>query len=44
MRNFVDPCVYWKGSPDVALLTGRTVRLHIELKRAKPYAFQFTNE
>lgn len=40
--NFVDQCVYWKGSPDVSTLAGRAVRIHFKLKRAKLYAFQFT--
>lgn len=42
--NFVNQCVYWKGSPDVSALAGRPVRLRIDLKRAKLYAFQFTKE
>jgi hypothetical protein len=42
--NFVDQCVSWKGSPDVSALAGRPVRLRIDLKRGKLYAFQFTKE
>jgi hypothetical protein len=39
--NFVDQAVYWKGKADVA---GRAVRIHIRMKRAKLYAFQFTRD
>jgi hypothetical protein len=42
--NFVDQCVYWKGSPNVSALAGRPVRIRIDLKRAKLFAFQFTRE
>lgn len=41
--NFVDQAVYWKGDSDVSALAGRPVRIHIRLKRAKLYAFQFTD-
>ena len=40
--NFIDQRVYWKGGSDVSALTGRVVRLRVNLKRAKLYAFQFT--
>jgi hypothetical protein len=42
--NFVDQCVYWKGTADVSALAGKAVRIHFKLKRAKLYAFQFTKE
>lgn len=42
--NFIDQAVYWKGRPDVSALAGCPVRIHIMLKRAKLYAFQFTKE
>jgi hypothetical protein len=42
--NFIDQLVYWNGSPDLASLAGQPIRLHIELKRAKLYAFQFLAE
>jgi hypothetical protein len=42
--NFIDQAVYWKGKSDVSAIAGRPVRLHIKLKRAKLYAFQFTKE
>lgn len=42
--NFIDQLVYWKGSPDIAALAGRPIRMRIELKRAKLYAFQFGSE
>lgn len=42
--NFIDQRVYWKGSPDVSALAGRSVRLKIQMKRGKLYAFQFTRE
>lgn len=40
--NFVDQTVYWKGNPDVSGLAGRPVRIQLQMKRAKLYAFQFT--
>jgi len=42
--NFIDQAVYWKGNADVSALSGRPVRIHMTLKRAKLYAFQFTRE
>lgn len=40
--NFLDQAVYWKGNHNVSALAGRAVRLHVKLRRAKLYAFQFT--
>ncbi|MDG3002466.1 hypothetical protein [Paludisphaera mucosa] len=40
--NFLDQAVYWKGNPDVSSLAGRPVRIHVKMKRAKLYSFQFT--
>lgn len=42
--NFIDQRVYWKGSPDVGTLAGRPIRIHLKMKRAKLYAFQFAAE
>jgi hypothetical protein len=42
--NFVDQAVYWRGSPDVSFLAGRSVRIHFKLRRAKLYAFQFMRD
>jgi hypothetical protein len=42
--NFIDQLVYWKGNPDLSSLAGKPVRVHIELTRAKLYAFQFPKE
>jgi len=42
--NYIDQQVYWKGSSDVSSLAGRPLRIHIRLKRAKLYAFEFTTE
>jgi hypothetical protein len=42
--NFIDQTVHWRGSPDVSALAGQPVRLHVRLKRAKLFAFQFTSE
>jgi len=42
--NFIDQAVYWKGNPDVGSLAGKPIRMHIQLKRAKLYAFQFSVE
>ena len=35
--------VSWRGSPDVASLAGKVVRLRFEMKNAKLYAFKFEN-
>lgn len=40
--NFVDQMVYWKGNADVAALAGRSVRIHVRMRSARLYAFQFT--
>ncbi|QEL17631.1 hypothetical protein [Limnoglobus roseus] len=42
--NFVDQRVYWKGTADVSALAGKPVRIHVRMKRAKLYAFQFTRD
>ncbi|HTI52306.1 MAG TPA: hypothetical protein VL475_15190 [Planctomycetaceae bacterium] len=42
--NFIDQQVYWKGKSDVSSLAGKPVRVRINLKRGKLYAFQFTAE
>lgn len=42
--NFIDQRVYWKGKSDVSALAGKPVRLQIQLKRGKLYAFQFRQE
>jgi hypothetical protein len=42
--NFIDQLVYWKGNGNVGSLAGRPIRIHIKLKRAKLYAFQFVSE
>lgn len=42
--NFIDQIVYWKGNADVGSLARQPIRIHIKLKRAKLYAFQFVEE
>ena len=42
--NYIDQKVYWKGNGDVSSLAGKPVRLYFKMKRAKLYAFQFTDE
>ena len=42
--NFIGQSVYWKGKTDVSSLAGKPVRIHVEMKRAKLYAFQFTKD
>ncbi len=42
--NFIDQRVYWKGSSDVSALAGKPVRIRLNMKRAKLYAFQFTKD
>lgn len=39
--NFIDQVVHWKGGTDVSKLAGKPVRLKVEMKRGKLYAFQF---
>lgn len=42
--NFIDQRVCWKGNSDVSPMAGKSVRLRFNLKRAKLYAFQFTQK
>jgi len=42
--NFLDQAVYWSGNNDVGSLKGQPIRVHIKMKRAKLYAFQFKVE
>lgn len=42
--NFINQLVYWKGNPNIGTLAGREIRVYIQLKRAKLYAFQFPVE
>jgi hypothetical protein len=42
--NFIDQRVYWKGNPDVSSLAGRPIRIRINMKRAKLFGFQFTED
>lgn len=42
--NFIDQRIYWKGKSDVSILAGKPIRLHLKLKRAKLFAFQFAQE
>ena len=41
--NDVAHAVRWKGEPDLSELAGRGVRLKIDMRSAKLYAFQFTS-
>ena len=41
-RNGVAQEVWWRGGPDVGLLSGRTVRMRVTMRSAKLYAFQFS--
>ena len=41
--NRIDRQVSWKGNSDVCSLSGRTVRLHFELRDLDLYGFQFRN-
>lgn len=41
--NYIDQTVYWNGATDVSSLVGKPIRLRLSLKRAKLYAFQFTD-
>lgn len=42
--NFIDQRVYWKGKSDLSSLAGKPIRFHLQMKRGKLYAFQFTKE
>lgn len=42
--NFLGHVVHWKGNTDVSSLAEKPVRMKIEMKRGKLYAFQFTEE
>ncbi|MGD9720183.1 MAG: hypothetical protein AB7O59_07880 [Pirellulales bacterium] len=42
--NFIDQRVYWKGNSNVSALAGKPIRLRINLKRGKLFAFQFPQE
>jgi hypothetical protein len=42
--NLIDQQVTWKGNADVSALAGKPVRIRLNLKRAKLYAFQFTGQ
>ncbi len=39
--NSVSMPVTWKGNPDIAALSGKAVRLHVRMRSARLYAFQF---
>jgi hypothetical protein len=41
-RNGISQEVWWRNGPDIGELAGRPVRLHIKLRSAKLFAFQFT--
>lgn len=43
-RNGVAQEVWWQQGPDVSPLAGRPVRLHIKMRSAKLYAFQFVRK
>jgi len=40
--NFLDQPVHWNQAPDLSPLAGRPIQIHLQLRRAKLYAFQFT--
>ncbi len=42
--NYLNELIYWQGKNDVSALARKPVRLYFKLKRAKLYAFQFTDE
>lgn len=42
--NFIDQRVYWKGKSDLSSLSGKPVRVQINMTRGKLYAFQFSKE
>jgi hypothetical protein len=42
--NFLDEPVAWKRGSDVTALSGKPIRLRIQMVRSKLYAFQFTDK
>lgn len=42
--NVVAQRISWKGNSDVSSLAGQPIRLHVKMRRAKLYAFQFMME
>jgi len=40
-RNGIAQKVWWQKGPDVSELAGQTIRLHVKMRSAKLYAFQF---
>ena len=42
--NFIDHEVTWNGGPDLSSLAGRSIRLRLEMRSAKLYAFQFAGQ
>jgi len=42
-RNGVAQEVWWEHGPDVGELAGRAIRLHVRMRSAKLFAFQFTD-
>lgn len=44
MTNDVRHRVSWKGNADLSALAGRPVQLHVEMRSAKLYAFQFVEK
>lgn len=44
LMNDVAHVVSWKGKPDVSSLAGKPVRLKIDMKSTKLYAFQFVKQ
>ena len=44
MGNDVRHPISWGGNADVSTLNGKPVRIHIQMRSAKLYAFQFTNQ
>ncbi|MCX6992941.1 MAG: hypothetical protein NT011_07340 [Kiritimatiellaeota bacterium] len=42
-RNGTAQEIWWKQGPDVSKLAGKPIRLHIKMRSAKLFAFQFIN-
>ena len=42
--NSIQRAVTWKGSADVSSLAGKPVRMHVRMRNAKLYAFQFVGD
>ncbi len=41
--NYIRQTVSWKGQSDLSVLVGKPIRMHVQMRSANLYSFQFTN-